>query len=219
MVATKAVKSERIELLPPARKTIPVPITGKTELIVHAWSEKSKRQMLEKQMQKTRAKKEAKDPQADYESSLYRFDNGQGGYGLPATAIKAAMISAARAFEGITMTSLKQAIFVEADGFTKDGIPLIKIIGEPRMREDMVRLETGVADIRYRAGFPVWKAEPRITFNERMISTESIFNLAIEAGYCGVGEWRPTAKKGPGPFGTFELDMARIQQIQKKEAS
>ena len=209
-------KQERIELLPPSRRTVVIPIVGMTELITHNWSHKAKQMMLDKQMGKARLKKEPKDPEADYESSIYRFANNAESYGVPVTALKSAIISAARGFEGITMTSLKQALFVEADGRTRDGIPLIKIEGKPHPREDMVRLETGVADIRYRAGFTEWKMEPRITFNERMISMDSIFNLVREAGYCGIGEWRPTSKKTSGPFGTFAIDDARLKELYKE---
>lgn len=54
----------------------------------HAWSEKAKRQMLDKQMKKAQSAKEAKSPEQDYHDSLYHLEGG--GYGFPAVAFKAA---------------------------------------------------------------------------------------------------------------------------------
>ena len=53
-----------IELPPLNIQTIQLMLVGDSPLIVHAWSEKAKRQMLDKQMKKATKAKEAKDPQA-----------------------------------------------------------------------------------------------------------------------------------------------------------
>jgi hypothetical protein len=55
-----------------AIETVHFKLVGDSPLIVHAWSEKAKRQMLDKQMKKATKAKEAKDPQADYEACFYR---------------------------------------------------------------------------------------------------------------------------------------------------
>src|SRR5215475_3718237 len=69
-------------------------LVGDTPLITHAWSEKAKRQMLNKQLKKASEGRPMRDPEQDFTDSLYEFDD-QGNYGFPATAIKEAMLSAA----------------------------------------------------------------------------------------------------------------------------
>src|SRR5262245_11106226 len=194
------VESGVIELRPLDIQRVDVPIIGESELIVHAWSEKAKRQMLDKQMNPgSRAKKEPKDPNADFEACFYRLPDG--GYGFPAAAFKAAIVGACRLFDGLPMTQAKIAIRVLGE--------LVPIVGEPYMREDMVRLETGVADIRYRPGFPTWSAVLPISFNASLLSVKSLIHLVDGAGQGGVGEWRPSApKSASGSYGTFKVDTS-----------
>lgn len=189
--------AEPIKLKPLDFRTVEIPVVGVTEYISHKWSEKAKRMMLEKQMgTKVRQKKEPKDPKADYESSIYRMADGSPA--IPAAAFKASIVGACRMFDGLPMTVAKIAIRVNGD--------LVKIDGEPRMREDMVRLETGVADIRYRAGFPEWRAKLSITYNASILSLEDLVALVNAAGFGGVGEWRPSSPKVlSGSYGCFRV--------------
>ncbi|KKK94522.1 hypothetical protein LCGC14_2682020, partial [marine sediment metagenome] len=47
-------------------------IIGDTPLITHAWAEKAKREMLDKQLKKVKPSgKEARDPDKDFVNSLY----------------------------------------------------------------------------------------------------------------------------------------------------
>ena len=61
-----------------------IKLIGDSALISHAWSDKAKAMMLGKQMGKAKAKKEPKDPEQDYQDSLYPHPDG--GYGFPAVA-------------------------------------------------------------------------------------------------------------------------------------
>jgi hypothetical protein len=83
-----------------------IPIIGTSPLIVNRWSEKAKAMMLSAQQSSARAKKEPKDPQANFEASQYKFEDGR--HGFPATGFKAAIVHAARMFEGVTQVGLKQ---------------------------------------------------------------------------------------------------------------
>ena len=74
-----------------AVETVAVPIRGTTPLIVHRFSEKAKRQMLDN-MQGRKSPKAPKDPQAEYEAAFYRLDGDR--YGLPAVAFKSATVAA-----------------------------------------------------------------------------------------------------------------------------
>ena len=140
-------------------ETIRVPIIGTSPLIVHRWAEKAKRAMLDAQQGKKKVK-EIRDPQADYEDSFYRIATDDGDkYGFPVLAFKAATIGAARFYDkSVTMTSLRQMLFFRGVYTKADPQQLVEIHGEPRMREDVVRVGQGT-DLRYRGEFPEWSAE------------------------------------------------------------
>lgn len=196
-------KEQVVEIKPLNIQRIEVEIIGETELITHRWSDKAKQMMLDKQMKKAKSGRAAKDPEQDYQDSMYRLDDRR--YGFPAAGFKAAIVGACRMFEGLPMTKAKIAIRVDGE-INRQGENLTEIIGQPRMREDMVRLETGVADIRYRAGFWPWSTKLRITFNADVISLEQLYNLIDAAGFGGVGEWRPSApKSATGSYGCFRV--------------
>jgi hypothetical protein len=185
-------KSTSIELPPLNVQTVQFLLIGDSPLIVHAWSEKAKKQMLDKQMKRATKAREAKDPEADYEACFYRTPSGA--YGFPAIGLKAAMVSAAR-FVDAKMTVLRGAVHIDAE--------MVEVIGEPRPREDMVRVGMGTADIRYRPEFPQWKMPVTIKFNASVISAEQIANLLNNAGFgVGIGEWRPEKN---GSYGRFHV--------------
>lgn len=208
------------------QKTINIGIIGKSPLIVHAWSAKAVRMMLDKQMGKATAGRDKKDPLADFKGSLYYLPN-KAGFGLPAPSFKAAIVSAANDVS-MKMTEIKRSIHVASYL-----VPIIapelptelyseydteyasKIEFEHKhgcsMRMDMVRLESGVADIRFRGSFPDWKATLVIEYNEAVVTAEQVVNLVNAAGYgCGVGEWRPSSPQvRSGEFGRFEVEKSQ----------
>lgn len=168
-------------------------LTGTSPLIVHKWSEKAKKQMLDKQMKRASQGKAAKDPEQDYRESLYIREDGS--YGFPAVAFKAAAVRAGT-YCDMKMVFLRGAFHVEGD--------LVLIEGQPEPREDMVRVGMGTADIRYRPQFPKWATELEITYNGRALAAEQIIQLFEIAGFAvGVGEWRP---EKDGQFGRFRVE-------------
>lgn len=180
-----------------------LPIVGVSPLIVHRWSEKAKREMLEKQMKRAKVAKAAKDPEEDYEQSLYKLPGG--GFGFPAVGFKAAAITAVTQISGLTKVLARGAFHVR--GIQTDEGEMVRIEGEPRIREDMVRIAMGTADIRYRGEFPKWSAVLDIRYNANVISPEQIANLFHHAGFAvGVGEWRP---EKDGQYGMFEVGDGR----------
>lgn len=190
-----------------AAETIRVPIAGTTPLIVHRFSEKAKREMLDN-MQGRKNPKTPKDPQADYEAAFYRIKGG--GYGFPTIAFKAATIGGARFYHGVTMTALKQYLFFRGDA-GEDGQSLTRIDGEPHMREDVVRVNRGGADLRYRPEFPEWSATLEVVYVTSSLTRSSVLSL-IDAGGMGVGvgEWRP---EKDGDFGTFRIDQTKDIEV------
>lgn len=187
---------ERLKLVRLERPTIGIAIKGTAPLISHAWDQKAREMMLAKQMGQ-KAPKELKDPHQDYEASMYRLEDGA--YGYPAAAFKAAIVSSARYFDKVTMTSLRPTVYVHGEGAQQ----LVRLeTPGPSMREDMVRVGMGTADIRYRAEYREWQAILHVTYLPTLLDQESIVALVDAAGMVGVGDWRP--EKG-GSYGTFEV--------------
>jgi len=175
-------------------KKVIVELVGDSPLIVHAWSAKAKKEMLDKQMKKAKGPKQAKDPERDYKDAFYRLPDGKPGF--PTIAFKGAAVSAAGRFsDGMKMTEVRGCFHIEGE--------LTEIIGEPNMREDMVRVGMGTADIRYRPEFKQWRTSLSVRYNADAISLEQIVNLFNMAGFgVGVGEWRP---EKDGLFGMFHV--------------
>lgn len=182
-----------------------VRLVGDSPLICHAWSEKAIRQMLDKQMKKAKTAKEAKDPFADYVESLYWLsdkpakptskDVAKGKFGMPCVAFKAAAVGACRFSDGIKMTEARGAFHVVGE--------FAQIDGTPKMREDMVRVGMGTADIRFRGEFAPWAVDLVVSYNGAALSAEQIVNLFNIAGFgVGVGEWRPEKN---GSYGRFHV--------------
>ncbi len=192
-------------------ETLLVPVLGTSSLIVHRFSEKAKRQMLDN-MQGRKAPKENKDADAEYEAAFYRMADGS--YGMPSVAFKSATVGGARFYNGVTMTAMKQFMFVGGDA-GMDGRAMTRLVGEPKMREDVVTVGRGGSDLRYRPEFPEWSAVLQITYVTSALTQGSVLSL-IDAGgrFVGVGEWRP---EKDGEFGTYRVD--RDKQVVILEAS
>ena len=222
-MATKK-NTEVVEIRPLEIKRVPVHIEGDTPLIMHAWSDKAKQMMLDAQMGKAKGKqKPKKSPAEDFIESMYwlegkpeiadsmseeekmaafcaAIENGAR-FGFPVTAFKQSAISAAyRLGWSKDKVSLRGAFFIESDA---DGMIEIKS-APPIMREDMVRVGMGTADIRYRGQFNNWSADLVISYNANgPYSLETIINILNAGGYTnGVGEWRP---EKDGQYGTFHV--------------
>lgn len=197
-----------------------VTVVGDSPLIVHAWSAKSKREMLDKQLKKAKGAKEAKDPKADFEASLYRLEDG--GYGFPSVGFKSAAVTACTSVAGITKIAARQAFHILGEDVDVEGVfegtkarhNLVRIEGgDPSMREDTVRVGMGTADLRYRGEFADWSAKLLVRYNGNVLSEGQILNIINVAGFAvGVGEWRP---ERDGQYGMFhvatEADMAMLE--------
>lgn len=180
------------------RNEVTFTVKGISPLIVNKFSEKAIQMILDKQMKRAKNAKEAKDPEECYLGSLYQFSDGVR-TGFPAVGFKAAMVRAAKQL-GYAMTDVRGLFFIKSDE-----TDLIEIQGEHRMREDMVRIGMGTADVRFRAEYPEWKAQITILYNANSISVEQLAKLLEIAGFsCGIGEWRPE-KSNTGSYGLFEL--------------
>jgi len=199
----KAAKQTEVTIPPMNIQSMEIVLVGDSPLVVHAWSDKAKKMMLDKQMKKAMPKKEAKNPEQDFIDSLYWYspkpknatlaEVEKADFGFPAIAFKAAAVDACSHVDGMTKVEARGAFHIDGD--------LVKIEGRPAPREDMVRLAMGVADIRYRAEFRKWRVRLPIRYNANLLSQEQIINLYEHAGFgVGVGEHRPQRDGSCGRF-------------------
>lgn len=212
MAAIKTIKEETIEIPALNLKTFNLKIVGDSPLIVHAWSIKTKRQMLEKQMKKASKGKEARDPFEEFLDSLYWLTERpedinpeneedylkEAKFGFPTVAFKAAAVDAGYQSGATKNKTVSRGTFHILGEMTQ-------IISEPPiMREDMVRIGMGTADLRYRAEFPQWEVILPIRYNANVMSMEQIVNLFNIGGFAsGIGEWRPSKD---GNYGMFHVE-------------
>ena len=184
--------TDTISLERPDIRAIEIRIRGTAPLICHKWSDKAKKEMLARSTKKADKGRPAKDPEQEYRDSLYVMPDGS--YGFPAIAFKAAMVRAGK-YVNLPMTFTRGAFHINGD--------LIKIIGTPHMREDMVRIPMGGADNRFRGEFTEWEVDLPIVYFATAISAEQLVNLLMIAGFSvGIGEWRP---EKDGQYGTFTI--------------
>ena len=223
-MAIKAKEAEAIIIRPIEIKKTTIRVIGDTPLIMHAWSEKAKRMMLEAQTGKAKGKKKpVRNPVDDFIQSAYwltgkpvyaddasddvcaaafnqAIENGAT-FGFPVTAFKQAAMSAAYRLGWVkNQMGMRGAFFIDGD---ENG--MVKIASDPPiMREDMVKIGIGTADLRYRAQFNNWSADLNISYNASGdFSLDNIINALNAAGFvCGVGEWRP---EKDGTYGMFHV--------------
>lgn len=209
--------SELMEVRPLIIKTYAIRIVGDSPLIVHAWSDKAKKMMLDAQMGVTKTKaKERRDPFDDFINSMYwltdkpastpeafneAIDKGAK-WGFPVGAIKQAANSAAYRMKWVkNQMELRGAYFLKSEYGE-----MAEIKGcIPQMREDMVRIGMGTADLRYRAEYDKWFMDFELQYNANgALSLEQIINCINAGGFaCGIGEWRP---EKDGSFGTYHVE-------------
>ena len=204
-------------------RKVQIRIVGDTPLIVHAWSEKAKKMMLDTQMGVTKTKaKDKKDPFADFMDSMYwitekpsestpeafakAVEDGAK-WGFPVGAIKQAANSAAYRLKWVkNQMELRGTYFLRTESGSNGFLSLGEIKGSiPEIREDMVRVGMGTADIRYRSEYKNWYMDFILEYNASGgMTLEQIINCINAGGYCcGLGEWRP---EKDGDFGRFHVE-------------
>ena len=189
-----------ITLKPISKRRMTFGIRGTSPLIMHQWSEKAKREMRDKQQAGKKTKtRENRDPDAEAKAATYTTKDGS--IGIPGMAFKSALVSAAHKDIGIEKTLVRKALFLVTDDPNK----VLPIEGsEPTVREDMVRVGMGSADLRYRPEFIEWTCKVELEVDSELLQRDDVLALVDRAGFgVGICEWRP--EKG-GEFGRFEID-------------
>ena len=185
-----------------------IPIVGISPLIQHRFDEKAIKMILESMEGKKtiKAKREPKDPVAEYERAKYLLENGLPGH--PVTAFKIATVDACSLFpKEVTKVAVKRALFFRGEG--PDMLVPIQF-EDCTMREDTVRVGMGSVDLRYRPSYEGWSCTLAVDYLPHVINLASVVTLVNAGGLGGVGEWRPSAPKSSGGvFGRYEVDKTR----------
>jgi len=208
--AGTATVGREVMIKPPNMETAVLRIVGTAPYVQARFSSKAMEMMKAKHMLGSKAKKgtakEPRDFNADYENAKHK--STEGWVGIPAPAFRNAMVSACRLC-GFKMTIGKLSVFVEADGFDAvDGVPLVKIEGDPSPLEMYTRNATGVCDIRVRPKWDKWAASVRIRYDADQLSLSDVCNLMARVGaQVGIGEGRPDSKQSCGMgWGLFQIE-------------
>ena len=209
--ATKAQVTIKDAVVPPIEiRRMNVVIVGDSTLVTHNWSQKAIGMIKGKQAGAPKQGKAPKVPEEEFEAAFYRTDDGKPA--VPALAFKNAMVTAAKDAD-LKMTDMRRRFHVIGD--------MVELASDkPVMREDMVRVGMGSADIRYRPEFNNWSATLSIQYNTSVINEAVIINLLNLAGFgVGIGEHRPEKN---GQWGRFHVadkqDIERLAKAAKKAA-
>ena len=186
-------------------------VVGTAPYVQAKFSKKARDKMMidmatPKSGKKSKAAREPRDYDSDFNQAQHRSTAGWNG--IPCPAFRSAMVDACRTVN-LVMTRAKMSVFVLPDGFdADDGTPLVKLIAEaPERTEMLVRNDNGGADIRIRPMWRQWEADVTVEFDADMITAESVVNLLDRAGrQVGIGEGRPYSKNSVGQgWGTFAV--------------
>jgi hypothetical protein len=176
-------------------------------LVVHAFAEKAKQEIRDKQQKKAKQAKAERKPAEECEAA--KLFDGEGRECVPVTALKKAIVSAATAFDDVTKVGLRQALFVSPEG-NPGGmlVPIEHHDGSPAvgtMREDAVTIGVNTRGLVYRPQYNEWQLRVRVDFNPRLVSKEQLMALIEQAGWgVGICEGRPEKSSALG-WGRFKI--------------
>lgn len=187
-------------------------LIGSAPLIVHAFPEKARKQMLDKQMKQAKGGRDARDPYAEVEAARYIMPDGRDGF--PAVGFKSAAVTACTSLSDVTKVAARQAFRVKGIPMNAGGVldnafvrtALVPLVAHPpSIREDVVRLAgaSRTAEMRYRPEYGDWGVELDVVLNPQVVSIGQLASMFQAAGHgVGVGDYRP---ERDGDCGTFDI--------------
>lgn len=213
------VKETAVVISAPKFNTVEVLLQGTAPLVVARFSKKAELMMKMAEGKSAGSKKERSARDYDKEADAARYYSLKGGWeGINAAAMRSAMISACR-LVGFKMTLAKLSVFIEADDYNADGIPLLRVYGKSETYTAHTRNATGVVDVRSRPMYKEWAIKLRVRFDADQFTAQDVYNLiARVGGQVGLCEGRPDSKSSAGcGFGTFEVvPNDRQKEVSKK---
>ena len=193
-----------VKISPPKFATLQFTVEGTAPLVQSRFSKKLELMNKYSEQSKGKKKREARDYDADFHASYYKCKDW---VGVNSQSFRAAMIRACT-LVNFKMTLAKMSIEVIPDGFDdSDGIPLVKINGNPEALIMSMRNSNGGADIRVRTKFWPWSIDLNVTYDSDQFSATDVTNLLSRAGaQVGIGEGRPSSRESIGMgWGTFKI--------------
>lgn len=187
--------------------TLSLTIRGRegSPLVVHAFAEKAKKEIRDKQAKKPKGAKEQRNPTQEFMDA--RHLDAKGRECIPITALKKSIISAATAFDDLTKVALRQAFFLNPEEGPGMLCPLTLHDGSPAvgvMREDAVTIGINTRGLAYRPEYPEWQVKVVAEINTRLVSEDQFLALIDHAGWgVGICEGRPEKSSALG-WGRFE---------------
>lgn len=230
-MATKKTESTQVITIKPVQiSKAKITLVGDTPLIVHAWSEKAKKELLESNQKLKKDKKALppRDPFAEFMDAHYWITAkpeehtpeayeaaiaAGAKFGFPTTSIKQAALAACyRAGIIPNQVGMKCTFRINAvegcDRGTGSELAVIDTNEPPVFREDMVKIGPmgQTSTLRYRPAFVNWKIRLVIELIETGTFTmDSIINAINLGGYMnGIGEWR---MERDGDFGHYHVEV------------
>lgn len=197
---------------PLRNKRVTFRLVGTSPLVVHNFGIKARTEMLESQTGKrTAAAREKRCPEQEYLDAFHWVDSqppapdkiedgvpfydekrikkiiAESRFGIPLTAFKNAIVSAARNTD-LAMARLRQQLFVASPEHHEFAI----ISGDPEMHSTIVRIGQKKPMERFRPMFREWETTITVEFDANVLNESVVANLVSIAGfYVGVLEGRP----------------------------
>lgn len=196
---TKSKQEEKeIKLEPLVISTIKIKIIGLTPYLSNKLSDKTKNDMLDKQTGKGVEKNKIRDIKKEVEEKIHKLSGDR--VGIPAFAIKKALIESAPALE-MYKKDVRGNIFVIPEENN-----LVPITYKKMVINEAITKDSGISKAprsTFRPEFRDWTCEFVVRYNSKVITPEQIFNLIKVAGFSnGVGSWTPFRE---GTYGTFTI--------------
>jgi hypothetical protein len=202
-------KVTKVTITPPNFLEAIIEIEGTSPYVMNSMSSATRAAIVAKQEEGSQSRKGRLRPPKDFDA-IYKgmmHVSTEGWYGMPASAFRAAMISACRTV-GFKMTVGKLSLFVIADGIdNSDGQMLVRLEGKPTRRDLPVKLADGSTDILPRPFFDRWSAKVRVRWDADQFTPNDIVNLMNRVGtQVGIGAGRHDSKQSTGMgWGCFKI--------------
>lgn len=187
-----------VTIIAPDERHALIEIEGTSPLLTNRLDEATQEQLTNPDpVKKKRKPVSYGNPEDRWRARLHVISAEEHRYGIPGAAIWKALIEAGGKWGGMPKTEWR--------GVFRIPFEPLEIIGpEPEMHPSMGRPQyNGPLMPIYRPIFRKWEVRVPVSYDERLISLESLLNLFERAGYSiGIGAWRPECN---GPYGTFRV--------------